>query len=96
MRRDEALRIVADHREQVAKFGVDSLAIFGSVARDEAGPNSDVDVLVEFREPVGYFRLFDLEEFLTEIFHRPVDLFTPGSLPPRVQAEVLREAVRAA
>ena len=53
MRRDEALRLLAAHREEIARFGVKSLAIFGSVARDEAGPDSDVDVLVEFSVPVG-------------------------------------------
>ncbi|MGK7885241.1 MAG: nucleotidyltransferase family protein, partial [Crocosphaera sp.] len=47
MKRDDVLKIIAEHREQLEKLGVKSLLLFGSVARDEAGPDSDVDFLVE-------------------------------------------------
>ena len=47
MRRDEVLSIIAAHRDELRRMGVLSLSIFGSVARDEAGPQSDVDLLVE-------------------------------------------------
>jgi uncharacterized protein len=48
MKRDEVLAILATHREPLQKLGVRSLSLFGSVARDEAGADSDVDLLVEF------------------------------------------------
>jgi predicted nucleotidyltransferase len=48
MKRDEVLTILATHREQLEKLGVKSLSLFGSVARDEARFDSDVDLLVEF------------------------------------------------
>jgi predicted nucleotidyltransferase len=60
------------------------LALFGSVLRDDFGPESDVDVLVEF-EPearIGYLRFFRLQDELTALFGREVDLFTPNSLKP--------------
>jgi predicted nucleotidyltransferase len=50
MRRDEALAILTAHQEELKEYGVKSLAIFGSVARDEARPDSDVDLLVEFSQ----------------------------------------------
>jgi uncharacterized protein len=75
------------------RFGVDKLALFGSVARDEDGPESDVDVLVEFGRPAGYFTLVSLQLYLQEILSRPVDVVTPGGLKTRHQPDVVREAV---
>ncbi len=96
MRRDEALRILAEHREEIAAFGVKSLAIFGSVARNEAGPDSDVDVLVEFSIPVGYFKFFDLQEYLETLLGHKVDLVPRDSIKPRLRDRILREAIDAA
>lgn len=82
MTRDEALAILTAHRDELAAFGLRRLALFGSVARDEAGPNSDVDVLVEFDgEPTfkQYARLWDRLETL---FPCSVDLVTETSLRP--------------
>ena len=96
MRRDDVLRILSEHRADIARFGVRSIAIFGSVARDEAGPESDVDALIEVNRPFGYFAFFALEEYLEGILGRPVDLFTPGSLRDDARAVAMKEAVRAA
>jgi len=96
MRRDTVLRGLAEHRAEIAGFGVRSLAIVGSVARDEAGPKSDVDIPVEFAEPVGYFEFLDLQEYFAGILTRPVDLFTPDSLRREIYPEVKRDAIRVA
>ena len=48
------------------KYGIKSAAIFGSVARGEDGPNSDIDILVEFNKPVGLFKLVHLENELSD------------------------------
>ena len=95
MRREEALGILAAHRAEIEAFGVRSIAIFGSVARDEAGPESDVDVLVELARPFGLFRFLELQEYLERIFQRSVDLCTPDSLKARIRDQVLQEAVSA-
>jgi len=85
-------------KEKIAEFcrknHVKRLAFFGSVLRDDFGPNSDVDVLVEF-EPgakVGFIKLAEMEMELEEIIGRKVDLNTAGSLSPYFRAEVLAEA----
>ncbi len=96
MQRDDALRILAEHRDEIAALGVTSLSLFGSVARDEAGPESDVDVLVEVQRPFGLFRLFDLQQYLEGLLGRKVDVATPDGLKPRIRERVLRDAVRAA
>jgi predicted nucleotidyltransferase len=96
MRRTEALKIVAQHERELRDLGVRSLSLFGSVARDQAGPGSDVDVLVEFDGPVGFFHLFDVQERLESFFGCKVDLVTPGGLRPELRQGILAEAVRAA
>lgn len=70
------------------------LALFGSVLRGDFGPDSDVDVLVEF-EPghVPGFAFFDMQEELAGILGRRVDLRTPGSLSRCFRDRVLREAL---
>lgn len=71
------------------------LALFGSVLRDDFGPNSDVDVLVEF-EPgarVGFFELYDLEQDLARLTgNREVEISTVNSLSDYFREDVLREA----
>lgn len=95
--RDHATQILRTAMPELQqRFGVVSLRIFGSVARDEAGPDSDVDILVEFSGPVSLFLLADLQEFLTEALGRPVDVGTEASLRPRMREAVVAEAVRVA
>ena len=98
MQRDEALRILAAHRDEIRALGVTSLALFGSVARDEAGPESDVDLLVELDPAahIGLFRFVEIQLFLEDLLNRPVDLVTRASLVPELREGILREAVDAA
>lgn len=93
MTREEIVRLLRDHQADLRRLGVRSLAIFGSAARNEAGPGSDVDLLVEFDRPVGLFRFLDLKEFLEGLLGCRVDLGTPDSLHPRIRARVLQEAI---
>ena len=92
-RRDEILRILGENTSNLEQFGVKSLALFGSVARDEADGNSDVDILVEFARPVGFFAFFGLQSYLENLLGCKVDLGTPDSLKPRLRERVLSEAV---
>lgn len=95
MRKQEALTLLTNHQSTLKKFGVKSLMLFGSVARDEARTDSDVDLLVEFDRPVGLFTFVRLKRYLEEILESSVDLGTPDSLKPYLQEAVFREAVRA-
>jgi len=76
-------------------MGVKSIAIFGSTARNEAREDSDVDVLVEFAEPVGLFRFLDVKSQLQSILGRNVDLAMPDALREQMRPRILKEAVRA-
>ncbi len=96
MKRTEALKIIAQHQADLVRFKVKSLAIFGSVARDEARPDSDIDLLVEFSAPVGIFEFIDLKEFLESILKVKVDLATEPALKKQLKDQILKEAIRAA
>ena len=96
MRRAEALAILDAHRTDLEPFGVKSLAIFGSVARNEAGPDSDVDILVEFNRPIGMFGFLDFKEYLESILGQTVDLVMRDAVKPRLRDRILAEAVHAA
>jgi len=63
------------------------------VARDEATSTSDVDLLVEFNHPVGYFGLFALQDYLEKLLGCPVDVGTPHSLKPTLRERVMGEAI---
>ena len=76
-------------------MGADSLSLFGAGARDEAGPDSDVDILIQFDRPLSLFDLGRIQIRLEEILGHRVDLVMPESLRPRLRALVLAEAVRA-
>lgn len=97
MKRDDALRILGAKRPELDRFGVQDLWLFGSVARDEAGPNSDVDLLVEFRQSVSLFELFRLQHYLEDTLGVPkVDLVMRRSIRPALRERVLAEAIHAA
>ena len=79
-------------------MGVEHLDIFGSMARGEGGPNSDLDVLVYLREPASLRTLVAVRDQLAAVVGRRVDVLTPGALAqrPRLRDRILREAVRVA
>ena len=94
MKREQVIRILSERRSELErKYGVKSLALFGSVARDQATLASDVDLLVEFDRPVGYFGLFALQDHLESLLGCKVDLGTPNSLKPRIRERVMGECV---
>jgi predicted nucleotidyltransferase len=96
MERDRILTLLKRRRRRLKKFGIHSLSIFGSVARDQVQPSSDVDILVDFEKPVGLFEYARLKMYLEDVLERPVDLVTPEALRQELREEILREAIRAA
>ena len=95
MKRDEAIRILHDRKKElVEQYHVISLSLFGSVARDEARPDSDVNLLVKFAQPTRLFQFIDLKKRLEALLGCKVDMGKPHSLRPQVKDKVLREAIR--
>ncbi|MBI4676484.1 MAG: nucleotidyltransferase family protein [Elusimicrobia bacterium] len=88
------VRTLKAHMPELSReFGVKKAGIFGSYARGEQVGNSDLDVLVEFRSPIGLFRFMDLEERLRRLLGVKVDLVSVGALKPRIGRCILREVV---
>lgn len=85
-RRDEILRLAAAH-------GARNVRVFGSAARGEARPDSDVDLLVEFEPGRSLLDRVALKQELEDLLRAPVDVATPTGLHPIVRDRVLAEAV---
>lgn len=75
------------------KYRVKQLGIFGSYLRGEQHKNSDLDLLVEFSEPVGLFDFIRLEDFLSEELGIKVDLVVKDALKKRIKDKILNEAL---
>lgn len=75
------------------KFKVKDIGIFGSYVRGEQKENSDLDVLVEFGERVGFFKFLELEEYLEGLLKLKVDLVSRKALKPRIGQHILKEVV---
>ena len=94
MNTKDALRLLSEHLPQIRqRFDVRDLAIFGSVARNEARPGSDLDVLVEFVGRPNFDNYMGLKLYLEELFGGEVDLATPADLRPAFRPRIEQEAV---
>ena len=98
MKLKESSALLQKNREMLIDHHVKALYLFGSVARGEEKPDSDVDILVEFQPEarIGLFSLVRLQRRLSEILGRPVDLTTPEALHEALKDRIMKEAVRAA
>jgi hypothetical protein len=74
-------------------YGIRNIRVFGSLARGESGPESDVDLLVEYVPGHGGFAFIDFCDAVEELLKRKVDVVTEKSLHPLIRDEVLAEAV---
>jgi len=87
-------KIIKEHKPELEKkFNVEEIGVFGSYVKGEQTKRSDLDILVEFREPVGLFEFMDLEEYLQNLLGVKVDLVTRKALKPRIGEYILREVV---
>jgi predicted nucleotidyltransferase len=92
--REEVRRHLSEQRGELAELGVRSLEIFGSVARGDAAPGSDVDLLVEFDRPIGLFHFFRVQRRLEQILGCRPDLVMRDAVRPQLRDRIFREAVR--
>lgn len=87
------MKLLADHRAEIHRFAVLRLGLFGSFAKENHTPESDVDLLVEFEPGGKTFRNFiNLVFYLEDLFQRKVELVTPESISPYMRDEILKEA----
>ncbi len=86
--------ILDQHKEEIKeRFNVKEIGIFGSYIKGVQKKRSDVDILVEFTEPVGLFKFMDLEEHLEHLLKTKVDLVSKKALKPYIGQYILKEVV---
>jgi hypothetical protein len=94
MNRDQTLALLTQHKPVLTeRFGVRRLALFGSVARDTAREDSDVDILVGFDQPPKPSAFFGVQFYIEDLLGRPVDLVTETALRPQLKPYVERDAI---
>lgn len=92
MTREDIMDLLRENKESLDSFGVRRLALFGSRAREDAQPGSDLDFIVEF-EKKSFDAYMDLKFFLEELFGASVDLVLANTIKPRLRDRILEEAV---
>jgi len=98
IKKTDVIKKLKENHNILSEFQVKELYLFGSVARNEAGPDSDVDMIVDF-EPeaeVGFFKIVRLQKILSEILDCSVDLTTRDALHQEMREHILKESFRAA
>ena len=95
MKRDDAIARLKAHEAELKRLGVRRLFLFGSTARNEAAPDSDVDLFFDYEKgKLGLFELMDVKEYTTHILDRQADIMTRDSLHrslrPAIEASALR------
>ncbi|HEY7550831.1 MAG TPA: nucleotidyltransferase domain-containing protein [Hyphomicrobiaceae bacterium] len=95
MTRDEAIRRLKKHQAELERLGVEHLYLFGSTARNEAGPDSDVDLFFDHPEgSLGLFQLMEVKEAAAGILGHETDIMTRRSLHPVLKARIEASAVQ--
>ncbi|HLD30820.1 MAG TPA: nucleotidyltransferase family protein [Patescibacteria group bacterium] len=88
------LQIIDENLEKFRKdYYIKKIGIFGSVARGVEKRKSDIDILVEFGEPIGIFKFIELENNLTKLLKRKVDLVSKDALKPILKSAILKEVI---
>lgn len=96
MTRDQAIHAIQVNADAIRRLGASALYLYGSVARDTAGPGSDIDVFVD-RDPnrrFGFIELTELEFFLQDLLGAKVELSTRSGLHPALSTTIERSAIR--
>ena len=93
MQKEQILALLAKHRAALDRYGVRSLALFGSVVRGEEKPESDIDLLVELEGPATFDGYMELKFYLEDLLGQSVDLVTSKALRPQLRPWIEQDLV---
>jgi uncharacterized protein len=94
MKRNDAIELLRRHQSAIAANGVRALYLFGSTRRDEAGPDSDVDLFIDYDQGFSLLDLVAVKEQIDEILGARADVTTRGGLHPILRDDIVRDAER--
>lgn len=91
----ERIKQILDKKKECLSknYNVESIGVFGSVVREENTKTSDIDLLVKFSKPIGMFKFIKLEEYLSQLLGKKVDLVTRKALKPAIKKEILQQTI---
>ena len=92
LNKQKILQLLSEQREEIRKYSVKSLGLFGSAIREEMSDESDVDILVELKDET-FDNYMDLKFYLENLFHREVDLVPKDCVKPRLKQYIFAEAL---
>ena len=97
MNRQDAIGILQKHADDLRARGVQHAALFGSVVRGEAIPDSDIDILIELdpNAKIGVFKYAGIRRYIADLFNNPVDVVDRNSLKPHVRPSAEHDAIYA-
>ena len=96
MIKEKVLQLLKEHGEEIRRFNIQKMFIFGSVARDEKTLYSDIDILIKFEGPASYDLYMELKFYLEGLLGRKVNLITEGALRSEIRQSVEKELIRVA
>ena len=88
---NEREKIIQQIQDYFTDTAVRRVSLFGSLARNEFDSTSDVDLLMEVDEPIGYLKIIEYKLALEEFLHRKVDLLTPEGISPKIRPYIQKE-----
>jgi hypothetical protein len=92
--KEDILKILGDEIPYLkGKYGVKTIGLFGSYSRGEGRPESDVDILITFGKPIGFFKFIEIEDYLAGKLGTKVELVTDDALKPLVKPHVMEDIV---
>ncbi len=86
---ENAIKKIKPELEQ--KFGIKKIGIFGSYSKGLANEESDIDLIVDIKHPIGLIRFIQIEQYLTDILNRKVDLLTFQGIKPYIKQDILKD-----
>lgn len=97
MNKRDAIKVLRRHEADLRARGIVHAALFGSVARDEAGPDSDIDIMIEFAPDASLdiFAYVELKGFIESLFPGPVDVVNKAALKPHVRPPAAADSIYA-
>ena len=91
---EEIKSILKEHNEIFENnYSVKNFLLFGSYAKNQQTSDSDIDLLVNFNQPIDFFEFMDLQDYIAGLFNKKIDLGTIGSLKGFVKDKILKEAI---